>query len=185
MALTVGNTNVTNAFVGSTQVKQIYAGATLIWSSATDYYNAGTELVPFSPAYSLGGDGSVTELSGSALIQAGWGGLNADINERSWATTSSVDLTNVNTLYIDWDIQTLDFATGTAAIVAGTSRSVSFTSFSARTVVQIELGGSTGRQTSSVNVSSLSGNFFIRVHARDTRGTLTGTQVTVYRIWGE
>jgi hypothetical protein len=149
------------------------------------YYQDGVQVVPFIANNVLGTDGSVVFEESFVVISAGFTGSASGNHERSISTENDVDLTNIDTLFIDWFGETTGTTSQTTNFIVGTSSSAGFGTFSARTQVATSTFASTGRTVASLNVSGLSGNFFIRVHQRDSHNpTTSGGRVTVYRIWG-
>jgi hypothetical protein len=149
------------------------------------YYDNGAVATWFGGfnSYAITGlAGSVTFFSTYINISAGFqGGTGA--NERSISTANSVNLTGINTLYITWDGQVTNGTSQFSAFIVGTNPAVGFSTFTSRIILNTQ--DFSGPITSSLDVSGLTGNYFIRVHQRDSStSSLTGGQIQVYRIWG-
>jgi hypothetical protein len=149
------------------------------------YYDNGAVATWFGGfnAYAVTGtNGSVTFFSSYINIAAGYTG-STTANERSIATANSINLTGINTLYITWDGQVTNGTSQTSNFIVSTTQNGGFNTFTSRT--QVLTQDFSGPITSSINVSGLSGNYFIRINQRDgSTSSLTGGQIQIYRIWG-
>lgn len=185
MPITRNGTNITAATFNGTPLTQIIYNGVTVWTSETVYYNNGTQNVAWTTGYSIGSFGSVFYLSNSIYVAAGDSGGEASVNERTARTTNTVNLTNINTLYIDWEGITSAPATSqTANFIVSTSSTGSFNTFNARAQV-IFSSFSGDRRTTSLNVSGLTGNYFIRIHSRDGSSTFgRWNYFNVYKVWG-
>ena len=162
-----------------TPLTKVYYNGTLVFSAQTNYFTNGTQNVPWTTGYSTGNAGDAYIDSASMYLTAGYSGT--QVNERSLRTTNTVSLTGVNTLYCEVAFN----STGNAqsfSFIASTSSTGTSSTFNARTQLT---GGFGDTQIISLDVSGLSGNYFIRVHSRDgSTASFNGNDATVYRIWG-
>lgn len=94
----------------------------------------------------------------------------------SLRTQNVIDLTNVNTIYVDWE------RTGSVRNNWNTIY-VSEYSNSSSSVAATSIGASFTRQVSSLNVSSLSGKYYIVVNNSDEPNSWG--DLIVYRLWME
>lgn len=101
--------------------------------------------------------------------------------ESTWVTDLTVDLTNYSTLNVNWRNVGTSNVNVQTIIVVSTAKTSSSATFTARTVVT---GQFTGFTNSTLNISSLTGPYFIRVHSRKNT-TTTGiiSDVEVRKIW--
>lgn len=145
-----------------------------------DIYILGTEKVSMVLGInSKGPDNKLTKnVDHISLSAYRTSGTASDI---SVVTDKPINLTNYNKLYVDWYLpgQTSGSERG---LVVSTNKNGDYTIFDAK------LSGGTFTSTRVVrelDISSLSGDFYIRVHARlGTTGT--GTVATnLYRLWLE
>jgi hypothetical protein len=189
MPITFNGTNISYVFFNSTLLTTVVFNGTTVYTSApaqTQYYTNGTQNVAWTTGYSLGSFGFVSFGSSSIFVYAGSSSGESTTNQRTARTTNTVDLTNISTLYIDWQGITSSPATlQTANFIVSTSSTGTFSTFNARTqVIFSSFGGD--RRTSSLDVSGLTGNYFIRVHSRDGSSTFgRWNEIIVYRVWGE
>ncbi len=93
--------------------------------------------------------------------------------ELTWVSTGTVDLTNVSAIQIDW----ANAASGTAdaALVVSSSRTADANVYDGRLLKS----GSFGRTTDYLDVSGLSGPYYIRIHQMVTGSAAT---LKVYRV---
>lgn len=183
MPLNFGGTNVAAiTFVsgGNTYtIETLVYNGTVVWTAGVNYFTNGTQNVAWTTGYSTGAYGSALLLSDSMYLEAGYAGTTT--NERALRTTNTVDLTSINTLYCEVAVNT----TGTSqafSFIASTSATGSASTYNARTQV---LAGFGDTQVISLNVSGLTGNYYIRVHQRDgSTSSTTGSDATITRIWG-
>ena len=101
--------------------------------------------------------------------------------EIAYVTDALVDLTGINTLYIDWE------NTGSAInhysyFIASTNKTGDRATFNARFINNFKFV----RSVSSLDVGALMGNYYIRMHVKDNDATATAkSELKIYRIWGE
>lgn len=147
------------------------------------FYDAGYENIPLTGGWvatDLEGDpqGSQSKELGYLYLDARNGTQNAN-NSRGYTTDIKVDLTNLTTLYIDWE------NTGTA--------SANMSSFEAAAVKDPRTTYSAwvyqyknfARKISSFDVSALNGLYYVRVHAVAYGEGAWSSKLKVYKIWGE
>ena len=94
-------------------------------------------------------------------------------------TNSTVDVTNYTTAYVDWEV----ISEGTFALIVSTEKDDDINEFDAK----VSYGAGTGRKTSSVSISGLSGSHYVRVNARSTTigPDEEFIQIRVHRVWLE
>jgi hypothetical protein len=188
MPITFNGTNITAVNFNGTSINTVVFNGTTVFTAAAgaSYYTNGTQNVAWTTGFSSGSFGFVSFGGSSIFVYAGSSSGESTTNERTARTTNTVDLTNISTLYIDWEGLTSAPATNqTANFIVSTSSTGSFSTFTARTQV-IFSAFSGDRRTSSLDVSGLTGNYFIRVHSRDGSSTFgRWNEIIVYRVWGE
>jgi len=100
--------------------------------------------------------------------------------ERTYVTHIPIPLKKIKTLYIDWS--------GEATSLCNFAFCVSTSQVSPRTVYEarILIAAPFTRTISSLDVSALTGEYYLRVHSRDTT-TITGANslLKIYHIWGD
>lgn len=151
------------------------------------YYQAGVEHVPWVRGYWYGG--SYQKQSGALYLDTGevWGKAFGEI---ALVTDFPVDLSGFSTLYVDW--------ASTMTHTSGGNREASFNVSTSKTTnrntynVRLLRTASFARQVQAINVSGLSGSYYLRVHAYaraiSTPGAqdeMSRTQVYVYNVYAE
>lgn len=146
----------------------------------TYLYDNGTQVVPFTTGYSVGANGFVTFDTASIIISAG--DMDTIVNERSTRTTNTIDLTGVKKIYIDWQVS-MSGLSQVAALVVSTAQTATYSTNNA----VLSYTTAFSRRLEALDVTALSGSYYVKVHARDNRPTsgLNTTQVTVYAIYLE
>jgi hypothetical protein len=178
MPITYNGTSITGVRYNGSSVTTVIFNGTTVFTSQTNYYTNGTQNVAWTTGYSTGSTGS-TSTSGSLYLTTGLSGT--QVNERTLRTTNTVDLTNISTLYFEAAITT----TGNAQqfnFIVSTSSTGSSSTYNARTQVTAGFGDT---QTYTIDVSGLSGNYYIRIHSRDgSTATFNGNEGDVFNVWG-
>ena len=139
----------------------------------TYLYNEGVENVAWVTGYSAGTTGNTQSKEATYLhLEA------LSIGQRTYVTDAVVDLTSISTIWVDW-VNTGD-AGMYSCLVASTNKTASYTTYNARTLVT----GAFVRGTNSLDVSGLSGNHYIRVHASGVVGFIY-SKIKAYKVWLE
>jgi hypothetical protein len=181
MPITRNGTNITVATFNGTPLTQIIYNGTTVWTSQTNYYTNGTQNVPWTTGFTSGTDGSIFFEASNVVISAGYEYANSTTNERTIVTLNTINLTNINTLYVDWECYVTGGPGQLSYLIASSSQVGANSVFNAR----VSASGSRSRQTTSLNVSGLSGNYYIRIHQRDGSTNLfNGSSLIVYNVWG-
>ena len=144
-------------------------------------YNEGTQVVPLNASYSLGSNGTVNFNSNHIYLSAG--AFDTAANERSIRTTSMISLTGVKKIYIDWNGSSSGIAQVIALIVTTTATATYTTNNAVLSVASPNFA----RRIDSLDVTALSCNYYVKVHARDSR-TVSGLNTcstNVYAIYLE
>lgn len=147
----------------------------------TPLYWYGAESVPWVPGESVAG-GLQVKHSDYMYAEVG----ETAVARKAWVTDVAVDLASVNTVYVDWDlIGSGSFSAdgiGENLIIASTTKMGNHLVYDAI----INLQGEYVRQVTALDVSALSGLYYIRVHAKDGSGSGTRKAVQkVCRVWLE
>jgi hypothetical protein len=97
----------------------------------------------------------------------------------AYVTDSTVDVTNYTTAYVDWEV----ISAGTFALIVSTEKNDDIDEFDAK----VSYGAGTGRKTSSVSISGLSGSHYVRVNAfESTIGpNVELSEIRVHKVWLE
>jgi hypothetical protein len=145
------------------------------------YYTEGVENVAWVVG-ALSGDGSQSKESNHLYLNA-YDKASGNTATRSYVTDALIDLTNVKTLYIDWESTGTSTAQNRCFFVVSSDKTGEY---SVQTL-GLEIQNTFSRTISSLDVSSLTGQHYIRVHSRDNSGTANQANsiIKVYRVWGE
>jgi hypothetical protein len=94
-------------------------------------------------------------------------------------TDSTVDVTNYTTAYVDWEV----ISEGSFFLIVDDDKDGDYNDFDAR----VTYGSGTGRKTSSISISGLSGSHYVRVNAYNaTVGPNEElSEIRVHRVWLE
>ena len=94
-------------------------------------------------------------------------------------TNSTVDVTNYTTAYVEWEV----ISEGTFALIVSTEKNDDIDVFDAK----VTYGAGTGRKTSSVSISGLSGSHYVRVNAYAVTNAPDEEfiEIRVHRVWLE
>jgi len=186
MPITYNGTNITAVVYNGTTINTLVYNGTTVFTAETQYFTNGTQNVAWTTGFSTGTDGSVSFVSPFITVRAGYSGTNSTANERTARTTNTVDLTNISTLYVEFT--TLVRGLGTSSIfhlIASTSSTGSLSTFNARSSFTNQFASSGEVVILSLDVSALSGSYFIRLHQRDgSTSSAQGAFVEVTRVWG-
>jgi hypothetical protein len=144
------------------------------------YYDEGEEFVSVTGGWVAGASqstGSQAKNADNLYLTAG----NASaIAYRTYVTDNEIDLTNINSLKIEW-------ANTGASSTANQSRFYVHTNKNdIEHTVRLQKTNTFGRITDTIDVSSLSGNYYVKVSAIDApTNALATSTISVYKIWGE
>jgi len=140
------------------------------------YYKEGTERVALVEGVSTA-DGSVSKGTDSLNLIAT---RNAVAATRTYVTNILVDLTKIKTLYADWTNTGNANGNNISYLIVSTEKSGGVGTYNAR-VYQDNIFS---RTIKSLDVSALSGLYYIRIHVRADGADGNTSNLTVYRIWG-
>lgn len=141
----------------------------------TFLYKEGAEPVSWVVGYSAGTTivgNSQSKESDHLYLQA------FSVGVRTYVTDSVVDLTNINTIWIDWE--NVGDAKQYSCLIASTNKTATYTTYNARLMVT----GNFSRTEQSLDVSGLSGNHYIRIHATGPVA-LAYSKINAYKVWIE
>lgn len=142
-------------------------------------YAEGTEYVEFVEGYSVGA-GSQSKEAGYLYINAADTGT---VAVRTYVTDIMVNLTGAKTLKIDWANTGSEYSGNDSFLVVSTNKTGGYGTYDLRIPSP---GASFARMTSTLDVSGISGKYYIRVHACDTNtSTERRCRLYVYNIWLE
>ena len=108
------------------------------------------------------------------------------ISRLGYVTDNKIDLTNINTLYIDWD--SIDSNTDNASLIKVTNDKSDNETTNAQTsaVLFIDIRGNFERKVDTLDVSGLTGEYHIQVLNSNGGSSVNRYGKTrVYRVWGE
>ena len=137
----------------------------------TYLYKEGAEPVSWVVGYSAGTIVNTQSKEADHLyLQA------RSVGVRTYVTDSTVDLTNISTVWIDWE--NVGDATQYSCLIASTNKTATYISYNARLLVT----GNFSRTEQSLDVSGLSGNHYIRIHATGPVD-LAYSKIKAYKVW--
>jgi hypothetical protein len=142
----------------------------------TSYYNYGGEDVEWVAGFSSGISSVSKNIDNLYLMAEDVGYANC-----GYVTNVVVDLTNISKLKIEWENTGYISAANESYLNVSTVKNQNHGTYNAR----LKLTNTFGKQISELDVSSLSGNYYIRVHAVD--GYASGnrkSEIKVYSIKG-
>jgi hypothetical protein len=148
-------------------------------------YTEGTENVSWVKGIdSVTGSGTV---GGGTLTEGGSYATLAILNEPTgfmttniaYVTNSTVDVTNYTTAYVDWEV----IDDGSFHFIVDDDKNGDYNNFDAR----VTYGSGTGRKTSSISISGLSGSHYIRVNAFEstTGPSVESGEIRIHKVWLE
>lgn len=113
----------------------------------------------------------------------GTGEPSGTASQNTFVTFTMVDLTGIDTLYMEWSKENALDANMTSLVASSTQMGDRYV-FDARFTVST---GNQSKRIDSLDVSALSGMYYIRVHNRSQGASEIPQHGTlkVYRLWGE
>lgn len=137
-------------------------------------YWAGQEEVNFVPGYELGNGTRSKEANRLHLYVSDW----TTLAERTYVTNTPVNLDGIKAIGIEWE-QT-QYSHSMRALCVSTDKEGDLTIYSTRLIDY----GNANRRLDRLDVSTLSGSYYIRVHAKDhVDGEASDLNLYVYRIF--
>jgi hypothetical protein len=125
------------------------------------------------------GGGTLTEGASFATLSINNEPTGFMTTEIAYVTNEHQSVNDYTNVYVDWEA----ILEGSYALIVDNTKNGDFDDFEAKATY----GTGTGRKTTSLSISALSGNKFIRVNARATTlGPDTETQeIRIHRVWFE
>jgi hypothetical protein len=150
----------------------------LLGKKVFKYYTSGYENVLWVDGYKTGSGDRSKEADHLYLKSYGQAG----IVQIQYVTGITVNLNNIKTLFIDWENVGSSSNNQNAHLIVSTTQSASTAIFDAR----VSIDNVFPRTITSLDVSALSGQYYIRVAARTaSSGVGVDSIVNVYCLWGE
>ena len=150
----------------------------------THYYWEGEEFSSATGGWVTGIVGSEASLSKeSDHLFASANGQNADFEQRMalWVTDNLIDLTEINILYIEWENTGDTVDSNRSYFIAGGTKNGNTGSFD----VRLEKLNTFNKTIETIDVSALTGNYYIRCGCRDSSSVVnSNAQVKIYKIYG-
>ena len=143
----------------------------------TPYYWLGNENVAWVDG-NVAGTGYVAKEAENLVVNSG--STETSINRRAYVTDVEIDLTTINTLYVDWGTNYTQ-PSNVAYLLVGGTKTGDHNSYDLR-LSKSDFKG-LGRGVYSLDVSSLTGSYYIKIMARTVLNYLT--TIKVFRVWGE
>lgn len=137
------------------------------------HYNAGDEKTAWTEGYSTG-SGEQHKFEDNLYLSA-----ETDGAERTYATAAAVDLSNVESIHIDWQETGSPPGHIESYFVAARSRGGDHSQYDAG----VKIDGNFARTSHSVDVSGLTGDYYIRIHTRHTHPAQHNSELRVFRVW--
>ncbi len=150
-----------------------------LWPDGDGYiYNESEHEDEWVEGYSVS-TGSVSEENDHLYLHAS---NSSALAVRTWVTGEKVDLTNFDTLYVDWENLGDDSIANSSILNISDDKDGTHMEFEEQILVRRDFS----RQTDSLDISELSDEWYVRAHARDsyTNGA-TDSTVKVYKVWLE
>ena len=142
------------------------------------YYTDGVEDVEWVEGYTVALGSQSKEIDYLHLQTA----YDIGSSFRTYVTNVAVNLTNINTLYIEWENAGNPENIGNCSyFIASSSKMDGVDVYDA--ILSKTLSFS--KVTNSLDVSGLSGSYYIRVHAGDTVSSGITSLIKTYKVWGE
>ena len=142
-------------------------------------YDHGNEKLSLVEGYSTG-SGEARKEADHLLLTA----TSQTNGVRTYVTDEAIDLTDYATLYIEWLNDGSDERRNRSYCVVSTNKTANQDTYNARIYRQSTFDFTDTPDT--VDISALSGNHHVRVHAQGVEGTSAVTaRVKVYKIWLE
>ena len=154
-------------------IQKIYANVGGVWRNVWSYFTAVQAIVS--------GDRSSTQLVNKAYVQLWAEDSQLRGADAGMVLDQEVDLTNVSSVSVDWEINGNTDNESAAYLIVS---KIKFGGLG--TYDKFYYYGPRGSRRSSVNVSSLSGKYYIRVHSGVNPNSSLGARqknVAVYRIY--
>ncbi|QCX32444.1 hypothetical protein FDN13_01320 [Caloramator sp. E03] len=139
-------------------------------------YNSGVEYVPFETGYTAGIGGTVTKNSDNINVYTPTADISATITA---VTSQAINITGAKKIWIDW-VNTGSGLSVNSSFGLITTKTTDCYTFG---IAKINKSGAFTRVTESLDVSSLSGNYFVAVEAR--KGGTSNSNIKLYSIWLE
>lgn len=160
MAFYFNGTQIETVYFNGTVMDTVVFNGTTVYESSTDYvlYDSGTEYVSFSQGLNSGGGQYTNVLTEGASDVRVYSSAAAGGGEVSWVSDSTIDLTDYSTLEYTTDSTVTSPAEFVVAV--GTSRTAGRGTYDARNLYTSNTSG-----TFTLDVSGLSGSYYIRFHA--------------------
>ena len=136
------------------------------------HYNAGDEKTGWIEGYSAG-SGAQHKFEKNLYLSA-----ETDDAERTYATAAAVDLSNVERIHIDWQETGSSPGHIESYFVAARSRGDDHSQYDAG----VKIDGNFARTSHSVDVSGLTGDYYIRIHTRHTHPAQHNSELRVFRV---
>lgn len=176
-----GTTITSVVFNGTTVDTVIFNGTEVFTSFNPLLFENQTENTSFVQGFNTGGSNAITEdyldviEYGTRINVPGIAG----VSDLAWVTDVTVDLTNYSSVEITWRQAGTANNSTSSRLCVSSNKTADSNTFDAR----LSKANTFSKVTESLDVSGLSGNYYIRVHARDnsTFASVTST-VIVYKI---
>lgn len=186
MPFIYNGTTVTSVVFNGTTIDTAFFNGTEVFSSFNPILfetdgSGSTENTSFVTGFNTGGSNAVTEnlLDGftysTRLNVPGISG----VSEIGWVTDVTVDLTGYSSLEVTWRQGGTGNNNNSSRLVVSTNKTADSNTFDAR----VTAANTFSTTTTSLDVSGLSGSYYIRVHARDNSSFASVTSTLyVYKI---
>ncbi|MFA7206379.1 MAG: hypothetical protein WC102_08630, partial [Saccharofermentanales bacterium] len=121
-------------------------------------YDDGVETTAWEVGY-LNADGTATKQSSYLQLNVS---QNTSGSEATFVTTNKIDLTGINKVVVDWDVLAGQNLNNDFYIVVSSIKDNNKETYDLR--VKVDVNVTPGRRKTTLDVSSLSGSYYIRVH---------------------
>ena len=154
------------------------------WGDDIPYYWEGEEFFARTGGWVVGvqqeGSTATKEIDHLILFARGTASTSSQV---SFTTDNKVNLSNISILYIDWENTGDNSTSNSSRFLVGNTKDSTSGEFETRIVVERNFA----RKIDILDVSSLNGEYYIRVFTNDSTGTSNpvDSETKVYRVWGE
>ncbi len=186
----IGADSETTGYLISYQNNQLAIGAKRaetrdVGEFGFSFFNKGEEFVSITGGWIEGwtnGTGSRSKVTGPPAHLFVSAEFDGSISEWGWVTDDTIDLTDIETLFVDWKgARTAGTGVVYSRLIISPTKSSHGSNFTAR----LQNSGNFSQQVDTLDVSGETGNHYIRLYANAATTLGTIMEVEVYRVWGE
>lgn len=164
-----------NKYMTPLRVQQAIAKAIEdIGVTAKEIYTLGTEHFAIANGYSSGTDGSRSKQSNHLFLQYGAG----SIGEIAYVTDVPINVARFKTLGIDWENTGSEANSNRSYLCVSPVKNGNADNY----ILRLERRQNFSREIGTLDISSLAGDYYIRIHAKTTSDNYR-SRILTYRIY--